>query len=110
MTSKAKSKERPGWKDLPSGGFILEPGNATKYLTGDWRLMRPVWDAERCIDCLLCWLFCPDGAVLAEGGKITGFDYDYCKGCGICAKECPPKVDAIKMIREDEALEESLSA
>jgi len=26
------------------------------------------------------------------------FDYDYCKGCGICANECPTK--AIEMVRE----------
>ncbi|KXA91095.1 pyruvate synthase, partial [candidate division MSBL1 archaeon SCGC-AAA259A05] len=26
-------------------------------------------------------------------------DLDYCKGCGICAKECP--VDAIEMVKEE---------
>jgi len=28
-------------------------------------------------------------------------DYKYCKGCGICAEECPPKVKAITMVREE---------
>jgi Pyruvate/2-oxoacid:ferredoxin oxidoreductase delta subunit len=27
--------------------------------------------------------------VLAKDGKVTGYDYDHCKGCGICAFECP---------------------
>jgi pyruvate ferredoxin oxidoreductase delta subunit len=26
-------------------------------------------------------------------------DYDYCKGCGLCAYECP--ADAIVMIKEE---------
>ncbi|NOZ54139.1 MAG: FAD-dependent oxidoreductase [Gammaproteobacteria bacterium] len=41
-----------------------------------------------CFECDNCWHFCPDAAVIkAEGGYMI--DYDYCKGCGICAKECP---------------------
>lgn len=43
-----------------------------------------------CFECDNCWHFCPDAAVLKIGpGKAYKFDYDYCKGCGICAKECP---------------------
>ncbi len=26
------------------------------------------------------------------------FDLDYCKGCGVCAEECPS--DAISMVKE----------
>jgi 2-oxoacid:acceptor oxidoreductase delta subunit (pyruvate/2-ketoisovalerate family) len=47
-----------------------------------------------CMECDNCWTLCPDNAVLKTGA--TGperlpyvFDYDYCKGCGLCAKECP---------------------
>jgi pyruvate ferredoxin oxidoreductase delta subunit len=36
-------------------------------------------------------------------GKFVGFDYDYCKGCGICAYECPK--EAIKMVDEQEEME-----
>lgn len=51
-------------------------------------------EAERCISCGTCnvcencYLLCPDMAIsmTAEGPVI---DYDYCKGCGICIKECP---------------------
>jgi pyruvate ferredoxin oxidoreductase delta subunit len=41
---------------------------------------------------------CPDDSVKAENGKYE-IDYDYCKGCGICAHECP--ADAIEMIPEE---------
>jgi NADPH-dependent glutamate synthase beta subunit-like oxidoreductase/ferredoxin len=47
-----------------------------------------------CFACDNCWTLCPDEAVLktrdvAEDGTHYLFDYDYCKGCGLCAKECP---------------------
>ncbi len=95
-----------GWKDIPIGGLITEPGNACEYTTGTWRTFKPIWDAEKCIHCLLCWLFCPDSAVRVKDGKVLGIDYDHCKGCGICAKECPKKVQAISMVLEQEAEQE----
>jgi pyruvate ferredoxin oxidoreductase delta subunit len=36
-----------------------------------------------------------------KDGKMQGFDLTYCKGCGICAEECPKKVKAIEMVREE---------
>lgn len=51
-------------------------------------------EAERCFSCGdcnscgNCWLFCPDVAV-KETKNDYEIDYDYCKGCGICANECP---------------------
>ena len=87
-----------GWKDIPEGGLILEAGNSLKYKTGSWRSMKPIRDDTICINCLVCWMYCPDGAIIVENKKINGFNYDYCKGCGICANECPKK--AIEM--EDE--------
>jgi len=89
-----------GWKEIPIGTRIEEPGNAREYKTGDWRTYKAVRDAEKCTHCLFCWIYCPDGAILVdEDGKVTGIDYDYCKGCGICAQECP--VDAIEMVLEE---------
>ena len=41
------------------------------------------------MNCLLCWLYCPDSAIALDGETFTGFDLDYCKGCGICAEVCP---------------------
>jgi formate dehydrogenase beta subunit len=41
-----------------------------------------------CFECDNCWHFCPDAAVIKKEGGYE-IDYDYCKGCGICAQECP---------------------
>jgi len=97
------------WQDLPAGGAILEGGNSVFYETGTWRTWKPVYHAENCIQCLNCWVFCPEDAFSlqnqAEKKVIQGIDYFHCKGCGICAKECPinknGKKKAIAMIKEE---------
>lgn len=86
------------WRDLPQGTIIPEAGNARFYKTGSWRSERPVLEAASCNHCLLCWIYCPDDAVIIKDEKMVGFDFDHCKGCGICAVECPTK--AIYMISE----------
>ena len=45
----------------------------------------------RCIECDNCLVFCPDMSVHKNRPEKFGyrFDYDYCKGCGICFSECP---------------------
>jgi len=91
-----------GWKELPEGGLITEAGNALKYETGDWRNLRPVHNPEKCINCLFCWIYCPDSAIIVKDGKVVGIDYAHCKGCGICARECPDRVKAIEMVDESE--------
>jgi 2-oxoacid:acceptor oxidoreductase delta subunit (pyruvate/2-ketoisovalerate family) len=53
-----------------------------------------------CFECDNCYGVCPDNAVIKLGpGKGFDFNYDYCKGCGICVSECP--CGAIKMEAED---------
>jgi len=91
------SKDK-GWKEIPIGGMIKEAGNALEYETGDWRTFKPVIDKEKCINCLQCWIHCPDSSIKVEDGKVVGIDYKHCKGCGICAKICPVK--CIKMEKE----------
>lgn len=95
------SEEKKGWKELKQGD-ILEAGTSKKFETGDWRSNKPVFHKERCIDCKMCWIYCPDIAILLdENGKVNGIDYDHCKGCGICSFECPVKPEkAITMEKE----------
>ena len=53
-----------------------------------------------CFECDNCYGVCPDNAVIKLGaGKRFEINYDYCKGCGICAAECP--CGAIKMVPEE---------
>lgn len=72
--------------------------------TGDWRSKKPVIDYTRCTpcknkkpSCFLCWLYCPEGVV--KRAIPVEIDLEYCKGCGICAEECPTK--AIQMVEEE---------
>ncbi|MBK5211549.1 MAG: 4Fe-4S binding protein [Coriobacteriia bacterium] len=85
-------------QDFPEGMVGLEAGNAQFYATGGWRSIRPVWDAEACKDCMLCWINCPDSSIEVADGKMTGINYDHCKGCGVCVKEC--RFNALKMVSE----------
>ena len=84
-----------GWKEIPDGGLIIEPGNSINYKTGSWRAKKPIRDENKCSHCPICWMYCPDGAIIIENKKIKEINFDFCKGCGICASECPK--EAIKM-------------
>jgi 2-oxoacid:acceptor oxidoreductase delta subunit (pyruvate/2-ketoisovalerate family) len=43
-----------------------------------------------CFECDNCYGVCPDNAVIKHGpGRGFDFNYDYCKGCGVCVAECP---------------------
>ncbi|MDH4122927.1 MAG: 4Fe-4S binding protein [Thermoplasmata archaeon] len=64
--------------------------------TGSWKVFQPKYDKEKCTMCLTCWWACPEGCIYRTKDKLE-FDMSYCKGCGICANECP--VDAIAMGR-----------
>ncbi len=59
--------------------------------TGDWRTQRPSLDQEICIRCGTCLLYCPVGSIHKNEGGEFYVCYDYCKGCGVCAHECPKK-------------------
>ncbi len=79
--------------------WVVSPRTAPVPRTGGWRTgVKPTVDVSKCIDCLLCWLYCPDSAVTLDGTAFSGFDYDVCKGCEICAEVCPE--DAIEMVAE----------
>ncbi len=70
-----------------------------------------LFEARRCLSCGNCFScdncfgVCPDNAVLKlagadrdAAGRGYAFDYDFCKGCGICVAECPS--GAIEMVPE----------
>ena len=51
---------------------------------------RRCMSCGNCFECDNCYGVCPDNAVIKLGpGRRYAFDYDYCKGCGICVAECP---------------------
>ena len=90
--------ELSDWHELPVAGAV-RPGETPRPATGGWRTgEKPSVELAKCVNCLLCWLYCPDSAILLDGETFTGFDLDYCKGCAICAEVCP--VEAIAMVPE----------
>lgn len=61
---------------------------------------RRCMSCGNCLQCDNCYGVCPDNAVIKTGDDNVPyiFNYDYCKGCGICASECP--CGAINMEKE----------
>ncbi len=60
---------------------------------------RRCMSCGNCFECDNCFGVCPDNAVIKLGANLRyEIDYDFCKGCGICVKECP--CGAIEMIPE----------
>jgi 2-oxoacid:acceptor oxidoreductase delta subunit (pyruvate/2-ketoisovalerate family) len=66
-------------------------------------------EARRCFHCAVCsqcdncFLFCPEGIVRRREGGGYEIDLKYCKGCGVCAAECPR--GAISIVRESHGQE-----
>jgi pyruvate ferredoxin oxidoreductase gamma subunit len=89
----------PSWRELLPGCVITEPGNAKAYRTGDWKSSHPVWNNQKCIKCGICYLFCPEGCIREKQDGYFEADLYYCKGCGICAREC--WTQAITMVEEE---------
>ena len=89
-------EKKAGWQEFKQGN-VLPAKTSTKFKTGAWATQIPVWDQDKCIHCMTCWIYCPDDCWEVKDGKIQGVNLDYCKGCGICANECPTKEKAIAM-------------
>ena len=82
---------------LPGGRVF--PDQVVRPRTGSWRAgTRPEVTLDRCVNCLLCWVYCPDRAIQTRNAVFIGIDYDVCKGCEICVEVCP--TSAILMVTE----------
>ena len=97
-----------GYRTAPIGGVLPLPGNTAH---NDLRASRtgwmPVLDRDKCIDCGMCDMVCPDLCLVwsttteddgKPGVKLDGIDYQYCKGCMRCVETC----STLAMTREAE--------
>lgn len=75
----------------------------------DWRVVKPVYNRDLCIDCQNCWVFCPDTSIVSRDKKMIGIDFDHCKGCGVCVEVCPTNPKSLLMFAEHKAAEEALA-
>lgn len=84
---------------------IVRRQSTFEEVLGGLTAENALFEARRCLscgncfECDNCYGVCPDNAVIKLGpGRRFDFNYDYCKGCGMCAAECP--CGAIKMVPE----------
>ncbi len=84
---KFKTKYEGPWAD--ASDMLVLP-------VGEWKSQKPVVKGSKCCHCGTCYLFCPTGCI-EDKGRYFEANLDYCKGCGICARECPVK--AISLVR-----------
>ncbi len=85
---------------------VVRRSSGFAEVVGDLNESNALYEARRCMscgncfECDNCYGVCPDNAVTKLGpGKRFSFKYDYCKGCSLCATECP--CGAIEMVAED---------
>ncbi|NOR57124.1 MAG: 4Fe-4S dicluster domain-containing protein [Sulfurimonas sp.] len=76
------------------------PNNSYTASVADWRLVKPVFNKDYCIDCQFCWIYCPDVSIISRDKKMIGVDMDHCKGCGICVEVCPTNPKSLLMFPE----------
>lgn len=110
-----------GWSELEIGSVLfpfkegglaeLQKTNELRSYTresshgtsvADWRIKKPIHNSNVCINCFNCWVYCPDGAIIARDDKLQGVDYKHCKGCGVCVDVCPTNPKSLLMFRNDE--------
>ena len=83
-TLQEKESRYPG-PQWPAGDIPINVGSYSDT--------KPIIDKSRCSSCLLCWLYCPDGAIsISEEDNKPIVNNDLCKSCGICVYECPLKI------------------
>ena len=74
--------------------------NSYTATVASWRVVKPVYNRDICIDCQNCWVWCPDSSIISRDKQILGIDYDHCKGCGVCVEVCPTNPKSLLMFGE----------
>jgi pyruvate ferredoxin oxidoreductase delta subunit len=117
-----------GWDEITQGSVLTSfEGDATEIVNqkseerdysnynsytatvASWRVEKPVFNIDVCIDCQNCWIWCPDTSILSRDKQMLGIDYDHCKGCGVCVEVCPTNPKSLLMFGENDDLETALS-
>jgi len=121
-------KDLYGWDEVTQGSVLPSfEGDATNIATlkaeerdyshynsytatvASWRVQKPVFNIDVCIDCQNCWVWCPDSSILSRDKQMLGIDYDHCKGCEVCVEVCPTNPKSLLMFGENDDLETALS-
>ncbi|MCH9813694.1 MAG: 4Fe-4S binding protein [Epsilonproteobacteria bacterium] len=83
--------------------------NSFTASVADWRVIKPVFNRDYCIDCQFCWMFCPDTSIISRDKKMLGIDFDHCKGCAICVEVCPTNPKSLLMFEERKDIDDALA-
>jgi len=114
------AEEKVGWDAVPQGVVLtsfdglLDKGaafikpeernysdfNSYTATVASWRVIKPVYNRDICIDCQNCWVWCPDTSIVSRDKQMLGIDYDHCKGCGVCVEVCPTNPKSLLMFAE----------
>ncbi len=84
--------------------------NSYSATVSSWRVIKPVFNIDVCIDCQNCWVWCPDSSILSRDKQMLGIDYDHCKGCEVCVEVCPTNPKSLLMFSEYEDLGNALAS
>lgn len=123
------AEKKVGWDEVTHGTrintFEYDATNVSRELSEDrqysdfssytatvasWRVIKPVYNRDICIDCQNCWVWCPDTSIISRDKQMLGIDYDHCKGCGVCVEVCPTNPKSLLMFNETTGIEECLAA
>jgi pyruvate ferredoxin oxidoreductase delta subunit len=123
------AEKKVGWDEVPQGTILhsfddvlkeniahVRPEdrnysdfNSYTATVASWRVLKPVYNRDVCIDCQNCWVWCPDTSIISRDKQMLGIDYDHCKGCGVCVEVCPTNPKSLLMFVEALDNEEALS-
>jgi len=123
------AEKKVGWDEVPRGVVLhsfdsaienaafLRPEerdysdfNSYTASVASWRVIKPVYNRDICIDCQNCWVWCPDTSIISRDKQMLGIDYDHCKGCGVCVEVCPTNPKSLLMFNESMDNEEALAS